>query len=793
MLKRMLSLLASLALLLTCGAAAVALGENELPIIKPGEKPDTPEEPTPLKTAADGVSLRIACVGASTTSGNNVPSDKGTSFPSFLQMLFGNGATVGNFGYPGASAIKGRQWSYIDGWHTENFQRMYADSLAFKADVVIIDMGGNDAFLIAEDGANAARFRQDYEELVTAYLDQEQKPLVLLATGGYCTYEDQATREGGNRILREQIEGAQLEVAAKYGLPTVSLCDFLGSDPDTYVCEEDHIHYTAAGYREEAKTFYNALLPLVELPEGTEIPEGGMMDPVNKSVPIGEYDGYRCVAWEKGKTGGFSYDSGAVAFAMDIPADTVVKTLTVEVSYYWDAASPANDWWWFNTTDKDGLSAPGLTNGNPHDNGFGTLNQYKLRRRSWSELTVTREDQLLGGADWTVYVGDLNADHSLYIRGWKITAVLQDGTKKQVGWGTMIPVIYPPHGPQAAGDGLRLKIACVGASTTAGNCVAEDHGSSYPNFLQALFGAKAQVRNFGYPGTCVTKGRDLSYIGSSYYKNSLNYMADVIIIDNGVNDSQAGIYGVGTLEQDYEEMVNAYRNQGNDPLILIVTGGYCIEDEKYVATWGVPGKKTIGKWGEDDDRIRDVIQPMQQKIAEKYSLPTVDLRAFLMSDPEAYICKEDGVHYTEQGYHDEAQMLYDALLPHLILPADKTALRQALVQAEEIREPDEALAAALAAAKAALADGAADQETVDGAAAALTAAMTPPTLKGDADGDGKITSTDARLALQLSVDTITEADVTDPAALDVDGDGKVTSTDARLILQKSVGKISDWP
>ena len=53
MLKRMLSLLASLALLLTCGAAAVALGENELPIIKPGEKPDTPEEPTPLKTAAD--------------------------------------------------------------------------------------------------------------------------------------------------------------------------------------------------------------------------------------------------------------------------------------------------------------------------------------------------------------------------------------------------------------------------------------------------------------------------------------------------------------------------------------------------------------------------------------------------------------------------------------------------------------------------------------------------------------------------------------------------------------------
>ena len=28
---------------------------------------------------------------------------------------------------------------------------------------------------------------------------------------------------------------------------------------------------------------------------------------------------------------------------------------------------------------------------------------------------------------------------------------------------------------------------------------------------------------------------------------------------------------------------------------------------------------------------------------------------------------------------------------------------------------------------------------------------------------------------------------------DVDGDGKVTSTDARLILQYAVGKIGEWP
>ncbi len=84
---------------------------------------------------------------------------------------------------------------------------------------------------------------------------------------------------------------------------------------------------------------------------------------------------------------------------------------------------------------------------------------------------------------------------------------------------------------------------------------------------------------------------------------------------------------------------------------------------------------------------------------------------------------------------------------------------------------------------------------MDAFTARLRAALDaiPDVLKGDADGDGKITSTDARLALQLSVDKIKETDVADSSALDVDRDGKVTSTDARLILQKSVGKIDKFP
>lgn len=58
---------------------------------------------------------------------------------------------------------------------------------------------------------------------------------------------------------------------------------------------------------------------------------------------------------------------------------------------------------------------------------------------------------------------------------------------------------------------------------------------------------------------------------------------------------------------------------------------------------------------------------------------------------------------------------------------------------------------------------------------------------GDIDGDGKVTATDARLALRAAVglEVLTEDQL---KAADWDKDGKITAADAREILKKAVGK-----
>ena len=63
-----------------------------------------------------------------------------------------------------------------------------------------------------------------------------------------------------------------------------------------------------------------------------------------------------------------------------------------------------------------------------------------------------------------------------------------------------------------------------------------------------------------------------------------------------------------------------------------------------------------------------------------------------------------------------------------------------------------------------------------------------PVLKGDVNGDEKVTAEDALLVLQHVAKKITLTDADQIEAGDMNGDGKITEHDASLILQTIVGE-----
>ncbi len=73
----------------------------------------------------------------------------------------------------------------------------------------------------------------------------------------------------------------------------------------------------------------------------------------------------------------------------------------------------------------------------------------------------------------------------------------------------------------------------------------------------------------------------------------------------------------------------------------------------------------------------------------------------------------------------------------------------------------------------------------------------PEFLMGDVDGNGKVTTEDARAALRISIGLIkVEEGSREFLAADVDGNGTVATKDARYILRRSIG-LKDpevaWP
>ena len=130
------------------------------------EKDRTDAEQTEAETMAqpEPVFYKIACVGDSLTYGQASSDPSVCAYPAVLQTLLGGEHyEVRNFGHWGRVMSQGHERYYGD---TEE----YAQSIAYKADIVVLCLGTNDASkLTAFDDAAKRNFQKSLIGFVNSY------------------------------------------------------------------------------------------------------------------------------------------------------------------------------------------------------------------------------------------------------------------------------------------------------------------------------------------------------------------------------------------------------------------------------------------------------------------------------------------------------------------------------------------------------------------------------------------------------------------------------------------------
>jgi lysophospholipase L1-like esterase len=127
--------------------------------------------------------IKVACIGASITYGARIENREQNCYPAQLQNMLGSHYQVTNYGVSATTLLRKGDYSY---WQTKQYQ----DALADNPDVVIIDLGGNDAKLI--NRIHLDEYEQDYKEFIHSFTQLPSHPRVILLSAMACFLKDTA-------------------------------------------------------------------------------------------------------------------------------------------------------------------------------------------------------------------------------------------------------------------------------------------------------------------------------------------------------------------------------------------------------------------------------------------------------------------------------------------------------------------------------------------------------------------------------------------------------------------------
>ncbi len=214
---------------------------------------------TDCEKSGEAKVIKVACVGDSITQGIN-SADPTKTYPNYLQNMLGLEYYVLNAGLSGYSIVSTDEYAYCK-------SQQYVDAKALKADVVIFNLGTNDAnptptqpYKNWDNAANDRenKFIQSTKDLLDSFkaANPDCQIYICLPSSLFAVAGDQWGAEAWTANIVKHSHPLLKQIANDYGYPTIDLFDWSKEHSEVFT---DGLHPKDETYEVYAKYIYDSI------------------------------------------------------------------------------------------------------------------------------------------------------------------------------------------------------------------------------------------------------------------------------------------------------------------------------------------------------------------------------------------------------------------------------------------------------------------------------------------------------------------------------------------------------
>lgn len=191
----------------------------------------------------------------------------------------------------------------------------------------------------------------------------------------------------------------------------------------------------------------------------------------------------------------------------------------------------------------------------------------------------------------------------------------------------------------------RIKIACVGGSTTEGAGTSSKYLYSWPVVLREFLGDDYYVENTGVAGTTLQNIPGQAWSNTDQYRYAKLLNPDIMLMGLGGNDSKPSNWNEVNFTDDYIRMIEEFQALPSHPLLYL----------------NCTNKYRANSFGIDDERYVNYVIAITLELARKYMLPVIDYHSTTSPESMAPLFP-DGVHPNDEGARVIAEKIAEVLL-----------------------------------------------------------------------------------------------------------------------------------